>query len=54
MTLNMAKDGVTAFYEVGTDDTLQKIVGRMCPDLNVQSLWDISVYLPYKPVYDEN
>lgn len=53
MTRNMAKDGVTDFYEVGTDDTLQKIVARMCPDRNVQSIWDIPVYLPFKPVYEE-
>lgn len=54
MTRNMAKDGITDFYEVGTDDTLQKIVARMCPDLNVQSIWDIPIYLPFKPVYEEN
>lgn len=54
MTRNMAKDGVTDFYEVGTDDTLQKIVARMCPNNNVQSIWDNPVYLPFKPVYEEN
>lgn len=54
MTRNMAKDGVTDYYEVGTDDTLQKIVARMCPNNNVQSIWDIPVYLPFKPVYEEN
>ena len=54
MTRNMAKDGVTDFYEVGTDDTLQKIVARMCPNNNVQSIWNIPVYLQFKPVYEEN
>ena len=44
MTLNMAKDGVDNFFEVGTDDTLQKIVKRMCPDCNVTSLLHIPTY----------
>lgn len=35
---NMAADGVTEFYEVGTDDTLQKMVRRMKPDLLETSL----------------
>lgn len=44
MTYNMMNDGVTDFYEVGTDDTLEKIVKRMCPQLNVQSLLDVQTY----------
>ena len=44
MTHNMAKDGVTEFYEVGTDDTLEKIVRRMYPNLHVQSLLDVPSY----------
>lgn len=40
----MEKDGVTHFYEVGTDDTLEKIVKRMCPNLSVQSLLDLPSY----------
>ena len=44
MTHNMAKDGVTEFYEVGTDDTLEKIVRRMYPDLHQQSLLDVPTY----------
>ena len=44
MTHNMAKDGVTEFYEVGTDDTLEKIVHRMYPDLHQQSLLDVPTY----------
>ena len=44
MTLNMAKDGVTEFYEVGTDDTLEKIVRRICPALHCQSLLDVLSY----------
>lgn len=41
---HMAADGVTAFYEVGTDDTLEKIVRRMYPNLHQQSLLDIPTY----------
>lgn len=44
MVNNMVADGVTEFYEVGTDDTLEKIVKRMCPDLHSQSLLDIEAY----------
>lgn len=44
ITNNMAKDGVTDFFEVGTDDTLEKIVRRMYPDLHQQSLLDINTY----------
>ena len=45
MTHNMVKDGVNDFYEVGTDDTLEKIVRRMYPNLHQQSLLDIDTYL---------
>ena len=44
MTQNMVKDGVTEFYEVGTDDTLEKMVRRMYPNLPVQSLLDVKSY----------
>ena len=44
LTNNMAADGVTEFYEIGTDDTLQKIVRRMKPDLLVTSLLHIPTY----------
>lgn len=44
LTNNMVKNGVTEFYEGGTDDTLEKIVKRMYPELVVQSLLDIPVY----------
>lgn len=44
MTHNMADDGVSEFYEVGTDDTLEKIVRRMYPNLYQQSLLDIPTY----------
>ena len=44
ITNNLAADGVTEFYEVGTDDTLEKIVKRMYPELRVQSLLDIETY----------
>jgi len=38
MVNNMAKDQVEIFYEVGTDDTLQKIVSRMFPEKTILSL----------------
>ena len=44
MTHHMVKDGVTGFYEVGTDDTLEKIVRRMYPYLHQQSLLDVPSY----------
>lgn len=44
ITNHMAEDGVTEFYEVGTDDTLQKIVKRMKPDLLVTSLLHTPTY----------
>ncbi len=44
ITNNMAANGVTEFYEVGTDDTLQKIIRRMKPDLLVTSLLGIPAY----------
>lgn len=56
MTLNMAKDGITEFFEVGTDDTLTKIVSRMEPDLKVMQILDINTYLGkvhnYKKCYN--
>ena len=53
ITRNMERDGVTEFYEIGTDDTLQKIITRMCPDKLVTSIWSIDSYKninPYKIV----
>ena len=44
MVNNMDADGVTEYYEVGTDDTLQKIVGRMKPHAKVTSLLHIPSY----------
>lgn len=44
ITNNMANDGVTEFYEVGTDDTLKKMVKRMKPDLLVTSLLHTPFY----------
>ncbi len=44
MVNNMVIDGVNEFYEVGTDDTLQKITQRMCPDMLVTSLWNTKFY----------
>ena len=44
ITFNMVKNGVTAFYECGTDDTLQKIVKRMAPESLVTSILHCSSY----------
>jgi [acyl-carrier-protein] S-malonyltransferase len=44
MVNNMDADGVTDYYEVGTDDTLQKIVARMKPHAKVGSLLHIPSY----------
>lgn len=44
ITMNMVKNGVTEFYECGTDDTLQKIVRRMTPDSLVTSILHCTTY----------
>lgn len=41
---NMVANGVTSFYECGTDDTLQKIVRRMESDKFVGSILHIPFY----------
>lgn len=55
ITRNMVANGVTEFYECGTDDTLQKIVARMEPDKFVTSIVHTPTYegkvkdFSYKP-----
>lgn len=49
ITMNMKLNGVTEWYEVGCDDTLQKIIARMVPDLTVKSIWNIPEYEKIKP-----
>lgn len=44
ITMNMKNNGVTEFYEVGTDDTLQKIVCRMTPESLVTSILHCPMY----------
>lgn len=44
MVKNMNLDGVNEYYEIGTDDTLQKIVLRMCPSDKVTSIWTLPFY----------
>lgn len=44
ITMNMVSYGVSHFYEIGTDDTLQKIVKRMTPNSMVTSLLHTSFY----------
>ncbi|OIQ73657.1 malonyl CoA-acyl carrier protein transacylase [mine drainage metagenome] len=44
MVNRLVNFGVTEFIEIGTDDTLQKIVRRMYPDLKVSSILQIETY----------
>lgn len=44
MVQNMAQDGVNSYFEVGTDDTLQKMVKRMVPESEVSSLLHVPTY----------
>ena len=44
ITMNMVKNGVTDFYECGTDDTLQKIVKRMTHESLVTSILHCPTY----------
>ncbi|GHV66202.1 malonyl CoA-acyl carrier protein transacylase [Bacteroidia bacterium] len=44
MIRTMQKDGVEEYYEVGTDDTLQKITVRMCPNQKVSPICEIPTY----------
>lgn len=44
MTNNMVEYGVDEFYEVGTDDTLTKIIERMYPQKQVMQLLEIDTY----------
>lgn len=44
LTLYMLSNGVSEFYEVGTDDTLQKIVKRMTPESFVTSILHTPMY----------
>lgn len=48
MVRNMDKFGIQEYYEAGTDDTLQKIVSRMCPDKKVCSLMEVQTYINIK------
>lgn len=44
MVSNMNAIGITSYYEAGPDDTLQKIVKRICPQSNILALADIQMY----------
>jgi len=44
MVRNMEQYNVQEYYEVGPDDTLQKIVARLCPNKKVSSLLEVSTY----------
>jgi len=40
----MTRDGINEYYECGTDDTLQKITARMCPDALVATIAGVTAY----------
>lgn len=44
MINNTVNDGINEFYEVGTDDTLTKIVRRMYPNKKAEQLLEINTY----------
>lgn len=44
MIHNMVEFGVTDFIEIGTDDTLQKIIRRMYPTLSTSSILSYKTY----------
>ena len=44
MVENMDQFGIEEYYEVGPDDTLQKIVTRLCPEKKVSSIQEILTY----------
>lgn len=44
MVRNMEQFGIQEYYEVGPDDTLQKIVARMCPEKKVSSILEVPTY----------
>ena len=50
MVHNMVSSGVDKFYEVGQDDTLQKIVTRMYPEKKITTIWSIPIYKQYNPL----
>ena len=44
MIYKMEQYGVQEYYEVGPDDTLQKIVARLCPSKKVSSLLEVPTF----------
>lgn len=50
MVHNMVSSGVDKFYEVGPDDTLQKIVTRMYPEKKITTIRSIPIYKQYNPL----
>lgn len=53
MVHEMERAGCTAYYEAGTDDTLQKIVARMYPDSFVTSLWSLQAFDGIRPLGED-
>jgi [acyl-carrier-protein] S-malonyltransferase len=54
MVANMVRDGVDEFYEIGTDDTLQKMVARMHPNIKIGSILHEPTYEGIVPDYTIN
>lgn len=44
MVQSMESFGVNEYFEIGPDDTLQKIVVRLCPEKKVTSIQEVSSY----------
>ena len=44
MVYSMQEVGVSEYYEVGPDDTLQKIVRRLCPNSQVSSILELPIF----------
>lgn len=53
MVGNMNRDGVLSYYECGTDDTLQKITARMCPDALVTTIASVDTYSTIVKQYNQ-
>lgn len=54
MVNNMVKNGINEFYEVGTDDTLTKIIARMYPEKKARQLLEIETYTNKITNYKKN
>lgn len=53
MVCEMQNLGVKSYFEAGPDDTLQKIVTRMCPNNKVDTLWNVPTFDGIRPPVEE-